>query len=216
MFDAGQGPQGRAGCGRSPHLRGYIGPAAVPRPRRRRVELRRALGLLCGAAGRVRRPDNQAEHHRRRGPLRTDMASERGREHRPSTQPPPTLTQGWSGPLFMDWFYARVGGMNPRSVHAEVLSVGVPSSCDRADGAGGSARELASDLGLSEATIYRWVAREEVDRGERPGLRSGEHIELSRARVRIKELEAELELTREASALFDEGEDRPAPKGSTR
>jgi transposase len=82
--------------------------------------------------------------------------------------------------------------------------------------AGGSARELASDLALSEATIYRWVAEEEVERGERPGLRSGEHIELSRARARIKELEAELELTREASALFDEGEDRPAPKGSTR
>ena len=107
--------------------------------------------------------------------------------------------------------------MNPRSVHAEVLSAGVPSSCDRADARGWLCeRELAGDLGLSEATIYRWVAQEEVDLGERPGLRSGEHIELSRARARIRELEAELELTREASALFDEGEDRPAPKGSTR
>lgn len=82
--------------------------------------------------------------------------------------------------------------------------------------AGASARELAGDLGLSEATIYRWVAQEEVDRGERLGLRSGEYIELARARARIRELEAELELTREASALFDEGDDRPAPKGSTR
>jgi hypothetical protein len=29
-------------------------------------------------------------------------------------------------------------------------------------------------------------------------------------------LEAELELTRKASALFSEGEERPTPKGSTR
>jgi len=82
--------------------------------------------------------------------------------------------------------------------------------------AGGSASAIARDLGLSEATVYRWVAQEEVDLGERPGLRSSEHIELSRARARIKELETELELTRKASALFSEGEDRPRPKGSTR
>jgi|ERR1041385_4047597 transposase-like protein len=81
---------------------------------------------------------------------------------------------------------------------------------------GGSAAAIARDLGVSEATIYRWVAQEEVDLGERPGLRSGEHVELSRARARIRELEAELELTRKASALFEEGEERPAPKGSTR
>jgi len=82
--------------------------------------------------------------------------------------------------------------------------------------AGGSATEVARDLGISEATIYRWVAQDEVDLGERPGLRSGEHVELSRARAEIRELEAELELTRKASALFNEGEGRPAPKGSTR
>jgi transposase len=81
---------------------------------------------------------------------------------------------------------------------------------------GGSAATIARGLGVSEATIYRWIAQEEVDFGERPGLRSGEHLELSRARARIRELEAELELTRKASALFGEAEDRPTPKGSTR
>ena len=40
-------------------------------------------------------------------------------------------------------------------------------------GAGGSASAVARDLGVSDATIYRWIAREEVDLGERPGLRSG-------------------------------------------
>jgi transposase-like protein len=81
---------------------------------------------------------------------------------------------------------------------------------------GGSRSEIARDLGISEATVHRWIAQEEVDLGERPGVRSGEHIELSKARARIRELEAELELTRKASALFSEGEGRPAPKGSTR
>jgi transposase-like protein len=81
---------------------------------------------------------------------------------------------------------------------------------------GGSRTEIARDLGISEATVYRWVAQDETDLGKRPGVRSGEYIELSKARARIRELEAELELTRKASALFSEGEERPTPKGSTR
>lgn len=82
--------------------------------------------------------------------------------------------------------------------------------------AGGAPSKIARDLGISEATIYRWIAQDEVDLGERPGVRSGEQAELSKARARIRELEAELELTRKASALFSEGEQCPAPKGSTR
>lgn len=85
--------------------------------------------------------------------------------------------------------------------------------------AGGRPSEIAESLGVSEATVYRWIAQEEVDLGERPGVRSGEHAELSRARARIKELEGELELTRKASALFEEQEEGRRvvrPKGSTR
>ncbi|HLI32539.1 MAG TPA: helix-turn-helix domain-containing protein [Solirubrobacteraceae bacterium] len=82
--------------------------------------------------------------------------------------------------------------------------------------AGGRPRKLADDLGVSEATIYRWIAQDEVDHGLRPGLHSAEQAELSAAKARMRELEAELELTRKASALFSEEKDRPAPKGSTR
>jgi transposase len=67
-------------------------------------------------------------------------------------------------------------------------------------------REVAEELGVAEATVYRWIAQEEVDLGERPGVRSDERVELSEARARIEELEAELELTREASVLFEERE----------
>jgi transposase len=84
--------------------------------------------------------------------------------------------------------------------------------------AGGRPREVAKELGVAEATVYRWIAQEEVDLGERTGVRSGERAELSEARARIKELEAELELTRKASAIFEEQEGQRAvrPKGSTR
>jgi transposase len=79
-------------------------------------------------------------------------------------------------------------------------------------------REVAEEVGVAEVTVYRWIAQEEVDLGERQGVRSGERAELSQARARIKELEAELELTRNASAIFEEQEGRRAvrPKGSTR
>ena len=73
-------------------------------------------------------------------------------------------------------------------------------------------REVAEELSVSEATVYRWIAQEEVDLGQRPGLRSGEHVELSEARARIKELEAELELMRKASALFRKDGVRPPQK----
>jgi transposase len=82
--------------------------------------------------------------------------------------------------------------------------------------AGRPARAIACDLGVSEATVYRWVAQGEVDLGRRLGVGTGEQVELSRARARIRELEAELELTRKASALFSEGQEHPAPKASTR
>ena len=60
--------------------------------------------------------------------------------------------------------------------------------------AGAAPGNVARDLGVCEATVCRWVAQEEADLGERPGTRSGEQAELLRARARIRELEAKLEL----------------------
>ena len=79
---------------------------------------------------------------------------------------------------------------------------------------GRSVSVVAAEIGVSEATVYRWRAQDRVERGEQPGLSSLERVELAQARRRIQELETELEITRKASALFAEGELRP--KGSTR
>ena len=68
---------------------------------------------------------------------------------------------------------------------------------------------------MSAATLYRWKRQALIDAGRKSGIKSYEPDELARARKRIKELEAELELVKAASALFN-GEAVVRPKGSAR
>lgn len=65
--------------------------------------------------------------------------------------------------------------------------------------------EVAAAVGVAEATVYRWVRQERVDRGELEGASSVENAELGAARRRIAELEAELATVTRASQLFAEG-----------
>jgi transposase len=71
--------------------------------------------------------------------------------------------------------------------------------------AGRPVRLVAVELGLAEATVYRWKAQDLIDRGIKPGLSTSERGELAAARRRISELEAELALVKQAAALFEEG-----------
>jgi transposase-like protein len=73
--------------------------------------------------------------------------------------------------------------------------------------------DLANELDVSAATLYRWKKQALIDAGRRPGLKSYEPDELARARRRIKELETELEAVKAASALFS-GKEVIRPKGS--
>jgi transposase len=57
-----------------------------------------------------------------------------------------------------------------------------------------SVAAVSAEIGVSEATVYRWRAQDRIDRGERPGLSSVERFELVQARRRIRELETELEI----------------------
>jgi transposase len=74
---------------------------------------------------------------------------------------------------------------------------------------------LAAELDVAAGTLYRWKHQALIDAGRRPGVKSYEPDELSRARRRIKELEYELEAVKTASALFN-GEEPPRPKASAR
>jgi transposase-like protein len=80
---------------------------------------------------------------------------------------------------------------------------------------GESVKALAVELSITEATLFRWKKQCLIDRELLPGAKSFETDELARARRTIKELEAELELVKAASALFN-GEELVRPKGSTR
>ena len=59
--------------------------------------------------------------------------------------------------------------------------------------AGGAGVE---DVGVTARTIYSWRKQELIDTGQEPGLLSAERAELPGARRRIRELEAELAVTR--------------------
>ena len=73
--------------------------------------------------------------------------------------------------------------------------------------------EVARDLGISDQTVYIWRRQERIDRGEEPGLRSIERAELTAAKRRITELEAELAVHRRATELLKE---RTDPKFGSR
>ncbi len=65
--------------------------------------------------------------------------------------------------------------------------------------------EVAAAVEVSEATVYRWIRQDRIDRGELAGTSTGDNAELRAARQRIAELESELTIVKRASALFDEG-----------
>ena len=79
--------------------------------------------------------------------------------------------------------------------------------------AGRPVAEIAEQLGVTGQTIYNRRNQDLVDRGIRPGVSTAESVELAAARRRIRELEAELAVTKRANELLREQID---PKGGSR
>lgn len=78
---------------------------------------------------------------------------------------------------------------------------------------GKSVASIAHDLDISDQTIYSWRRQDRIDRGLQPGLSTAENAELSKAKKRIADLEAELAISRRATELLKE---ETSPKGGTR
>ncbi len=74
---------------------------------------------------------------------------------------------------------------------------------------------LAKELSVSDATLYLWKRQALIDAGRADGVKSFEADELAQAHRTIAELEAELEITKAAVALFN-GEEPVSPKGGAR
>ena len=79
--------------------------------------------------------------------------------------------------------------------------------------AGRRVRDVAGDLGISDQTVYSWRRQERIDQGIEPGLASPERAELAAARRRIRELEVELAIHRQATELL---KGTTSPKGDLR
>jgi transposase len=80
--------------------------------------------------------------------------------------------------------------------------------------AGASVPKTADDLGITSTCLYNWLKQDRIDRGEIPGMTTGESRALRKARRRIRELEDEVEVLRRANAML--GSEARRPKGSTR
>lgn len=79
---------------------------------------------------------------------------------------------------------------------------------------GKQVKQTAYELGISAGCLHGWVRQDQIDRGERPGITTSESVELRAARKRIRELETELAIVRQAAKFLDQ--DKPHPKGFTR
>jgi transposase len=63
-------------------------------------------------------------------------------------------------------------------------------------------KQLATDLGISDATLHGWLKRADIDEGLREGLTTDERAEMVRLRRANRVLEMENEILKRAAAFF--------------
>jgi transposase len=114
----------------------------------------------------------------------------------PDSGPPDLSPTCWTRLVRLQAAQRRGGSRMPRAYAAQFRSMVVEQVRS-----GRRVAEVAASVGVPEATVYRWVKQERIDRGEVAGTSSGENVELRAARRRIGELEAELATVTRASEL---------------
>ena len=62
--------------------------------------------------------------------------------------------------------------------------------------------EVASDFGIAEETVRRWMRQSDIDEGVKEGLTSSEQSEMVSLRRKMRRLEMENEILRRAAAYF--------------
>ncbi len=63
-------------------------------------------------------------------------------------------------------------------------------------------RDLATDLGISESCLRRWMDVADVDQGRREGMTTGDRAELVELRRKLRVAEMEVEILKRAAAFF--------------
>jgi transposase len=84
----------------------------------------------------------------------------------------------------------------PREFRDDVVRVARKHEAPRA--------QIARDFGISDATLYEWLRRADVEDGVRvrPGLSEADAVEMRELRRRNRVLEQEVEILRRATAYF--------------
>lgn len=67
-----------------------------------------------------------------------------------------------------------------------------------------SVAQVAKDFGISESCLHRWLALDDIEQGNRPGVTTSESAELRELRKRNKLLEQENEVLRRAAAYLSQ------------
>jgi transposase-like protein len=67
-----------------------------------------------------------------------------------------------------------------------------------------SVAQVAKDFGISESCLHRWLAQDDIEQGNRPGVTASESAELRELRRRNKLLEQENEVLRRAAAYLSQ------------
>jgi transposase-like protein len=71
-----------------------------------------------------------------------------------------------------------------------------------ARGRADSLSSIARDFGISEATLYNWLKRADINEGVRAGMTSAEAEQIRELKRRNKVLEQEVEILRRAGTYF--------------
>lgn len=86
----------------------------------------------------------------------------------------------------------------PRPFPPEFRSKAVELARERAK----PIREIASDLGIAESCLRRWMVQDDIDAGRKEGLTKDEREELVRLRRENRVLRMEKEILGKAAAFF--------------
>ena len=73
----------------------------------------------------------------------------------------------------------------------------------------GAIQRVAGQLGCGVESLRTWVKRDEIDRGQRPGVTSSDAAEIQKLRQEVRELRRANEILKRASAFFAAELDRP-------
>jgi transposase len=69
-------------------------------------------------------------------------------------------------------------------------------------GSGKSIAEVCREMGLPESSVHRWLAQDDIDRGQRDGLTTAERDELARLRRELRVVREERDVLAKAIAFF--------------